>query len=210
MYKATAISDNTFTRAGFEKLVSTCQDLKLEACAPYSSAVAETCVREGHDLVIVDLGSLDQPMKVLRTLRKSSETLRIIAVCSGKSIDVAVEALDSGASGLLTNDSDLSDLTTAARRVMGGDNYVHPDMSLAIFAALRGAEAKRREAERLRLTARETQVVRHLMQGMTNRQISNKLKISEKTVKHYVGTLMEKFSASNRLEVVLEAQRLEI
>ncbi|MCR9113363.1 MAG: helix-turn-helix transcriptional regulator [Rhodobacteraceae bacterium] len=47
-----------------------------------------------------------------------------------------------------------------------------------------------------------------LMEGKTNRQIGDRLAISEKTVKHYVGVLKGKFCAANRLEIVLHAQRL--
>lgn len=210
MYRTMVICDHAFTRAGLHHLISSCETFDLRTATAFSPDALETCARDGYEVAIVDLGSLDQPMKVLRAVRKACESVRILAFCSGKSIDTAVEALDAGASGVLTYNSELSDLCTAVRRVMNGDNYVQPDMAMDIFAALRGAEAKRKEAERLRLTAREAQVVRHLMQGMTNGQISVELKISEKTVKHYVGSLKDKFGAANRLEVVLEAQRLGV
>lgn len=210
MYRTIVICDHAITRAGFEYLISSCESFDLHYAVAFTPELIDTCARDKIDVVIVHLGSLDQPMKTLRSFRKSCEALRILAYCSAKSIDTAVEALDAGASGILTYNSELSDLCVAVRRVMNGDNYVQPDMAMDIFAKLRQAEAKRKEAERLRLTARESQVVRHLMQGMTNGQISVELKISEKTVKHYVGSLKDKFGAANRLEVVLEAQRLGV
>ncbi|UYP68402.1 response regulator transcription factor [Thalassobacter stenotrophicus] len=210
MYKILVVCDHTFTRAGFEHLISTCDSFDLVGAEMLTSNTVENCASGSVDVIIVDIGSLDQPMKTLRSLRKASETLQILAYCSEKGIDIAVEALDAGASGILTYTSELSDLQMAVRRVMNGDNYVQPDMAMDIFAKLRQADAKRKEAERLRLTARENQVVRHLMQGMTNGQISAKLNISEKTVKHYIGSLKDKFGAANRLEVVLEAQRLGV
>ncbi|MHA7852828.1 response regulator transcription factor [Roseovarius sp.] len=210
MYRTMVICDHAFTRAGFEHLISSCESFDLQCATAFTPEIPDTCARDKVDVVIVDLGSLDQPMKTLRAFRKSSETMRILAYCSEKGIDTAVEALDAGASGILTYTSELTDLCMAVRRVMNGDNYVQPDMAMDIFAKLRQAEAKRKEAERLRLTARESQVVRHLMQGMTNGQISVELNISEKTVKHYVGSLKDKFGAANRLEVVLEAQRLGV
>lgn len=210
MYKTMVICDHAFTRAGFQHLIEPCADFDLQAATSYSPEIVETCARDGYEVVIVDLGSLEQPMKVLRAFRKACDTVRILTFCSDKGIDMAVDALDAGASGVLTYNSEMSDLRVAARRVMNGDNYVQPDMAMDIFAKLRQAEAKRKEAESLRLTARESQVVRHLMQGMTNGQISAELSISEKTVKHYIGSLKGKFCAANRLEVVLEAQRLGV
>jgi DNA-binding NarL/FixJ family response regulator len=204
------ICDHVFTRAGFQSFIEPCAGFDLQAATSYSTEIVETCSRGGYDLVIIDLGSLDQPMKVLRTFRNACDTVRILTFSSEKGIDMAVNALDAGAAGILTYSSEMSDLRVAARRVMNGDNYVQPDMAMDIFAKLRQAEAKRKEAERLRLTARESQVVRHLMQGMTNGQIAVELSISEKTVKHYIGSLKGKFCAANRLEVVLEAQRLGV
>jgi len=210
MYRTMVICNHAFTRAGFQHLIEPCAGFDLQAAAAYSPEIVEKCSRDGYDVVIVDLGSLDQPLKVLRAFRKACDMVRILAFCSEKGVDLAVDALDAGASGILTYNSEISDLRAAVRRVMNGDNYVQPDMAMDIFAKLRQAEAKRKEAERLRLTVRESQVVQHLMQGMTNGQISTELNISEKTVKHYVGSLKDKFGAANRLEVVLEAQRLGV
>ena len=210
MYKTMVICDNVFTRAGFQHLIEPCAGFDLQAAAAYSPEIVKTCSRDGYEVVIVDLGSLDKPIQVLRAFRKSCDMVRILAFCPQKGIGIAVEALDAGASGILTYNSEMSDLLAAARRVMNGDNYVEPDMAMDIFAMMRKAEAKRKEGERLRLTVRESQVVRNLMRGMTNGQISAELKISEKTVKNSVGSLMEKFGAANRLEVVLEAQRLGV
>ena len=210
MYSTMVICDHAFTRAGFQHLISSCSRFDLRAARCFEKAAVESCLRDAIEIVIIDMGSLDQPLKVLKAFRKASEDVRILAFCSHRGTEMAVEALDAGASGILTYHSEMPELRAAALRVMAGDNYVQPDMAMDIFAALRASENKRKEAERLRLTARESQVVNHLMQGMTNGQISAALNISEKTVKHYVGSLKDKFGAANRLEVVLEAQRLNI
>ena len=59
-----------------------------------------------------------------------------------------------------------------------------------------------------KLSMRETQVVRLLYRGHTNREIAEQLKISEKTVKHYMTILMQKLNVRNRLEVVMAAQQI--
>jgi two-component system nitrate/nitrite response regulator NarL len=93
-------------------------------------------------------------------------------------------------------------------RVWQGDNYIQPDIAMEMFREMRAKDAKRAATDRLNLTVRESQVIQHLKLGKTNRQIGESLSISEKTVKHYIGVIKEKFCVSNRLEIVLHAQKL--
>jgi DNA-binding NarL/FixJ family response regulator len=67
---------------------------------------------------------------------------------------------------------------------------------------------RRRAAEAVKFSIREDQIVRALLRGGTNKQIAIALKISEKTVKHYMTILMQKLNAHNRVEVVIAAQKL--
>src|SRR6056297_1458293 len=63
MYRTIVICDHAFTRAGFEHLISSCESFDLQCAAAFTPEVLDTCARDKIDVVIVDLGSLDQPMK---------------------------------------------------------------------------------------------------------------------------------------------------
>ena len=73
---------------------------------------------------------------------------------------------------------------------------------------MRAAEQRRAGRASVGLNSREDQVVRELLNGSSNKEIANKLNLSDKTVKHYMTQIMQKFNARNRLEVVLEVQRM--
>jgi DNA-binding NarL/FixJ family response regulator len=159
-------------------------------------------------IAVVDLAGLRNASSVIRNLRRAHEHVQLVVFCPMDATGFAVDALDAGAAGIVTPNCRAEDLHLAVNRVMRGDNYVQPDIAMDIFKELREKEDRRKEAERLRLTHRESQVVRLLMEGKSNRRIGECLNISEKTVKHYVGVLKGKFCADNRLEIVLHAQRL--
>ena len=81
-------------------------------------------------------------------------------------------------------------------------------MASAVIREMRLAEQRRVANATVALNSREGQVVRELLNGASNKEIANKLNLSDKTVKHYMTQIMQKFNARNRLEVVLEVQRM--
>jgi DNA-binding CsgD family transcriptional regulator len=75
------------------------------------------------------------------------------------------------------------------------------------MSGLRNRARREELAKEVRLSVREKQIMGHLMQARTNREIADTLLISEKTVKHYMTSLMSKLKARNRVQLVIEAQK---
>lgn len=210
MTRVLIVCDQPFARIGIKHLLDACDECEVIGVSEGSNDADREVERSHPDAIVLDLSSEKSSAQAIKSFRKASATTRIIVVCPGGNSDYAVNALDAGAAGILTRTCEPGDLRSAMRRVMNGDNYVQADIAMEIFGKLRENERRRREADNLRLTVRESQVVNCLLEGMTNRQIADRLAISEKTVKHYVGVLKGKFDASNRLEIVLAAQRLPL
>lgn len=206
MINVSVFSDQVFVRLGLQKVIEDSQDFGPGASAGLSEEIGSVTGVTADDIFVLDLCGADKARKVGEVRGKFSQA-RIIAICPVTPTEFSIEALDAGAAGILAQNCAEKDLLMALRRVVAGDNYIQPDIGMDIVRDIRARERRRREVEKLRLSHRETQIVNHLMQGMTNRQIGAQLSISEKTVKHYVGILKGKFCAANRLEIVLQAQR---
>ncbi|MFZ5690335.1 MAG: response regulator transcription factor, partial [Pseudomonadota bacterium] len=99
-------------------------------------------------------------------------------------------------------------LLTALESVLNDETYISQTFASRVINALRDANLRRAAAEAVRLSIRENQIVRLLLRGKTNREIATSLKISERTVKHYMTALMQKLQVRNRTEVALAAQKL--
>lgn len=216
MLRVLIYSNNAFTRKGIKCFLDTQKNIEVLRDSELPETGALDTKADGIIIVVVDLCELSDPTGTVRRIRREMrirpniKDVRIVAMCSVNLTNIAVDALDAGAAGIVTGHCQPADLYAAIVRVANGDNYIQPDIAMDIFDQLRSKEELRREAERLRLTVREGQVISHLMQGKTNRQIGESLCISEKTVKHYVGVLKEKLCVANRLELVLHAQRLSL
>jgi DNA-binding NarL/FixJ family response regulator len=147
-------------------------------------------------------------LEAIRKVAASRPKSRILAFTASQSIDTAVAVLEAGAAGYALKGISLDELAEAITRVHGGEAYITPSFAAKVVMALRENASRQRE-QRIVFSRREEQVLRLLLNGCTNREIAEAMRISEKTVKHYMSMLMQKLNARNRLEVVLAAQSLE-
>ena len=138
-------------------------------------------------------------------LRMQNQSLKILVFTASDRVDHAINALESGANGYLLKGSTLEELIGAVSTVLKGETFVTPSLSGKIISSL---SSKKPEAEQVKLSSREEQIIRLLMRGLTNKEIALILAIGEKTVKHYMTILMQKMNARNRVEVVIAAQQI--
>ena len=100
------------------------------------------------------------------------------------------------------------DLFYAIEEIAAGKEFISSSMASKVIREMRIAEQRKAERASVALNSREDQVVRELLNGASNKEIANKLNLSDKTVKHYMTQIMQKFNARKRLEVVIEVQRM--
>ena len=106
------------------------------------------------------------------------------------------QAMDRGARGYLLKGVPSAEIVRAVRAVAGGGSYIQPEL---VHLAVRG---------RMRLSQRESEVLAGIGRGLSNRLIADELKISERTVKFHVTSLLNKLNADNRAQAVARAAAL--
>jgi DNA-binding NarL/FixJ family response regulator len=183
------------------------QSIKVVGSGIWSEGTLQAAANSNPDVLIFDMNQSKESRTQLKRLSAACPTAKLLIFTGASNLEETVHALEAGASGLITKWSEPEELRIAIQRLMRGDHYLEPTVALQVIETLKSAEARRREMASMKLTFREEQVLKCLLQGKTNSQIADHLTISEKTVKHYVGCLKDKFNAANRLEVVLTAQR---
>jgi two-component system, NarL family, nitrate/nitrite response regulator NarL len=149
-------------------------------------------------------------MEAISTVLLHASNTKVIAYSPAIGADYAVRAIEAGARGYILNKCTADEFIAAIKSVMDGDTFITPSFAATIMAALRDDRVRKRAAELVDLSIRENQIVRLLLRGRTNKEIANNLAISEKTVKCYMTTLMQKLNARNRTEVVLACQKIGI
>lgn len=175
-------------------------------CASEAVAIVENAQ---PDIILLDLNMPGDAFDAIARIHKSSPRTRIVIFTASTGIDHAVRALESGASGYVLKGSTDDELIQAIDTVVAGNTFITPSFAGKVIAAVHNMSLRKAAQQKLRLSVREDQIVRLLLMGRTNKEIAQQLKISEKTVKHYMSLLMQKLQARNRVEVVLAAQELD-
>jgi DNA-binding NarL/FixJ family response regulator len=154
------------------------------------------------DVLLLDLSMPGDVFAVMRELCVTCPSLKLLVFTAYADVGLAIRAIDAGALGFVLKGSPASELHDAIAMVAGRQEYVSPCFADRLNAALR----ERGSAPRL--SVRERQLVDCLLAGMSNREIAGCLALTEKTIKHYMTSVMNKLNAKSRLEVAVAARRL--
>ncbi|MCP8883731.1 response regulator transcription factor [Devosia sp. XJ19-1] len=158
------------------------------------------------DVIIMDLSMPGDVFRTIAQIVATAPNTKVIVFTAFCSIESALKALDAGATGFALKGSPSSELIEAIDTVMAGQLFVTRQYASQVMNGLRERARRQALAEAVKLNVREKQIIGHLMQARTNREIAAQLNISEKTVKHYMTGLMLKLKARNRVEVVIASR----
>ena len=160
------------------------------------------------DVLLLDLSMPGDAFATITDVTRFSPQTRIIVFTAFAEVGLASRAMDAGAHGFVLKGRPLRELHDAISTALSGNHFVSPGFAEKLYAEWHSRGS--RSGSEIRLSPRELQLVECLMDAMSNRQIAEKLELSEKTVKHYMTNLMNKLKVRSRLEVVLEARRLGV
>ncbi len=185
------VADDPLVRSALLSLLSS-QRVSAEGTTPED-------VRDvAADVLVWDLGSDARTAQERIEDVDSAEADIVALVPTGA---VAAPALAAGARGLLTRETSATALAAAVRAVRAGLIVVDPSLTSALIPT-RDQTPLAEE-----LTAREQEVLQHLSQGLSNKEIAAKMHISDHTVKFHVNAILTKLSVTSRTEAVVQAAR---
>jgi len=158
------------------------------------------------DLVMPVMGGVEAAPRIIEVSPRS----RIIILTSFGEEDKLLPAIRAGAQGYLLKDIPPSELVQAVRAAYLGKVQLHPDIARTLMAAVATREAPPASpapAPPDELTERELEVLRLIAAGLNNRQIADRLVISEKTVKTHVSSILAKLRVEDRTQAAVYALR---
>jgi two-component system nitrate/nitrite response regulator NarL len=163
-------------------------------------------------VLLVDLGLPDRlAVELVRDIPGRSGNTKIIVLAPAVAEEVLFECMAAGAHGCVLETSSVEDLQDAIERIHRGEMYYSPGIVDLVFRRLTGAGEEavfgRPRAESSDLTRRELQIVHHIAENLSNKQIARRLHISLHTVKNHVHNIIEKLHVQNRFHAVEYARR---
>lgn len=154
------------------------------------------------DVVVVDIDS-DEVDATVDILRTASPDTRICLLSMYSQPEVMQRCLSAGADGYIVKDSSLQELVAAIKAIGEGSSYVDPRVAAALL--------RRRVPSHVpytsQLSPRETDIIRLIAQGLSNRDIGHRLVLSEKTVKNHVSRIFSKLHFTARSQAAVHAIR---
>lgn len=158
------------------------------------------------DVVILDLdGSNTGLFDAIEPTRRAAPNAKICALTMRPAPEIMQRCLSAGAEGYIVKDVTPSELIRAVRLVAAGDTYVDPRVA---GGWLRRRSNATRRTDLNELSARETEVIRLIAEGLSNKEISARLSLSEKTIKNHISRIFSKLNICARTQAAVHAIKL--
>ncbi|MFV9510498.1 response regulator [Tepidibacillus sp. LV47] len=212
--------DHQLFREGIKRIINLEEDMEVIAECSNGEEILEQYDKDLPDVILMDINM--PAMNGVEATKKVKEFFpesQVIILSIHDDEGYVFETLRAGASGYLLKDMEAMALIEAIRSVAKGNAYIHPQVAGKVVDEYRRLSNKEllhdREHEpvfvnkapdwRQILTQREMEVLQLLAEGNSNRQIGEKLFISEKTVKNHVSNILQKMDVQDRTQAVITA-----
>ena len=199
--------DQNLVRQGVRSLLDLAEDIRVVAeCADGAQAVQDI-PRVKPVVVLLDLRMPNMSgLEVLQALSARNELPPTIILTTFDDDQLVLQGLKAGARGYLLKDVSLEQLVEAVRTVAGGGSLVAPMVTQRLMAGVARMQNSFTSLEQPDpLTERETEILRLLSGGYSNKEIANSLTVAEGTEKNHVSNILSKLGVRDRTRAVLKA-----
>lgn len=204
--------DHRMFRDMLKNALGELEDMDVVGQARDGTGAIEMTLQEAPHVLILDVMLPDMTgVEVIRALHKQAPRTRVLVLTDLKDETPLLESLMAGARGYLLKDASIAELVRAVRLVHQGQAVLHPQSTLQVIEELRRSrsDSARRIAQNhellRRLTPRELEVLQLVGQGCSNKEIGERLFISEKTAKTHVANLLRRISVKDRMAAAIVA-----
>jgi len=206
------VDDHNVVRQGLRMFIEMQKDMEVLGEGSNGAEAVELSARLNPDVILLDLlmPQMDG-VEATRKIMQNNPHSRVLILTSFGEDDKIFPAIRAGAQGYLLKDIQPRDLVQAIRETYQGKAQLHPDVARRLMMAVSGdASVKEPKPASLPnelqgLTDREREVLEQIAQGLTNREIAEKMVISEKTVKTHVSNLLDKLGLEDRTRAAIWA-----
>ena len=194
--KVLIVDDHEIVRKGLVMLISRQEDMRVVG----EAGTAAEAVQQAHDLspdvVVLDVRLPDESgVEACRDIRAENSGIKVLMLTSYSDEEAVMGSIMAGASGYLLKEIRSQEIVEAIRRVGAGQSLLDPGVTAAVLERIRRGKEDDPWSD---LTSQEQRILELIAEGKTNKEISEVINLSDKTVKNYVSNILGKLEVSRR------------
>jgi two-component system nitrate/nitrite response regulator NarL len=203
------VDDHVVIRSGLRMLIEHDQRMRVVAMAGNQAEALERAAKETPDVIVLDLLLGDEDALVfLPELCEASPKSRVLVLTGVQNPDAHRRAIRRGAMGIVLKEHAADQLLKAIEKVNKGEVWIERSMMGSMIQELSKPPIVDPELAKIEsLTEREREVIALVGEGLKNKQVGERLFISETTVTHHLSSVFSKLEVSDRLELIIYAFR---
>lgn len=205
------VDDHEVVRVGIRALIERQPGMEVVGEAGTVREAVAQAQQLAPDVVVLDVRLPGgDGLEACRRIKAHRPETRIIVLTSFPDDEVIFDAIACGADGYVLKQIGSDELIRALERVGRGESLLDPSVMDQVFAKMREVRRQERAQAFADLSGQEMQILARIAEGQTNREIGEALHLSEKTVRNYVSTLLNKLDVSSRAQAAAYAARNRI
>lgn len=211
IYRVLIADDESVVRETLSVYVGTTEDMEIVGTAADGRSAVQMALNLHPDIVLMDIqmprvNGVEATAEILRVL----PSLKVVMITTFTTADAVLPALRAGALGYVLKSDPPERILSTVRRALTGRAELSPTVLDTVVGHLRGEDKRTDLPPAVTLTTRESEVLKYLAAGCSNKEVAEILEISEKSVKLHVTHLVGKFGVRDRLQLVIAAHRAGI
>ena len=206
------VDDQTLVRQGVRSLLELSDEIEVIGEAADGRIAVDLIPQLDPDVVLLDMRMPEMSgLEVLQALGQSGQLPPTIILTTFDDDELVLAGIKAGAKGYLLKDVSLDELVGSVKTVSAGGSVVRPAVTQRLLKGLEGIRTEFSSLDRPDpLTDRETEILRLMAGGYSNKEIANSLGVAEGTVKNHVSNILSKLGVRDRTRAVLKAFELGI
>ncbi len=212
MIRVCLVDDQTLVRQGVRSLLELSENIRVVAEAADGKQALALIPQIQPDVVLMDMRMpVMSGLEALQLLAERGDMPPIIILTTFDDDQLVLAGIKAGARGYLLKDVSLEQLVEAIERVAAGGSLVQPVMTQRLLSGLERMQNDFVSLDRPDpLTDRETEILRLMAGGYSNKEIANSLGVAEGTIKNHVSNILSKLGVRDRTRAVLKAFELQL
>ncbi|APC39907.1 response regulator transcription factor [Clostridium estertheticum] len=211
------VDDQEIVREGLKRILSLNEEINCIGEAYNGKQLIELLKKLSPQVILMDIRMpIMDGIEATKFVKENHPNIKVIILTTFDEDDYIFQGLKYGADGYILKDSGSKEIINSIKAALEGSIFLNPKITEKVVKALNSrpiensAQKKNDEKEKLLqiLTPREFDVAKHIIDGKSNKSISEALFVTEGTVKNYVSKILEKLQVNNRTELVIYLQKV--